>query len=98
MLELVLDNQWDTIPKDIVFCKNCVVSNQRPRTNFNKEGICSACEWSFEKDNEIEISYEKNKISIQEIINLIQKKDTKIIDITTDDADLEDVFIRLTKD
>ena len=50
------------------------------------------------KDNEIEISYEKNKISIQEIINLIQKKDTKIIDISTDDADLEDVFIRLTKD
>jgi len=50
------------------------------------------------KDNEIEISYEKNKISIQEIINLIQKQDTKIIDISTDDADLEDVFIRLTKD
>ena len=50
------------------------------------------------KDNEIVISYEKNKITTEEIINLIQKQNAKIIDITTDDGDLEDVFIKLTKD
>jgi ABC-2 type transport system ATP-binding protein len=50
------------------------------------------------KDNEVVISYEKNKITTGEIINLIQKQNTKIIDITTDDGDLEDVFIKLTKD
>ncbi len=50
------------------------------------------------KDNEIVIAYEKNKITTEEIINLIQKQNTKIIDITTDDGDLEDVFIKLTKD
>ena len=50
------------------------------------------------KDNEIVISYEKNKITTEEIINLIQKQNAKIIDISTDDGDLEDVFIRLTKD
>ena len=49
------------------------------------------------KDNEIVISYEKNKITAEEIINLIQKQNAKIIDISTDDGDLEDVFIRLTK-
>ena len=49
------------------------------------------------KDNEIVISYEKNKITTEEIINLIQKQNAKIIDISTDDGDLEDVFIRLTK-
>ena len=50
------------------------------------------------KDNEIIIAYEKNKITTEEIINLIQKQNAKIIDITTDDGDLEDVFIKLTKD
>ena len=49
------------------------------------------------KDNEVVISYEKNKITAEEIINLIQKQNAKIIDISTDDGDLEDVFIRLTK-
>lgn len=54
LLELNLDKQFDHLPKDVVFCKNCVVSNQRPRTHFNAEGICSACEWSFEKDNVVD--------------------------------------------
>ena len=50
------------------------------------------------KDNEVVISYEKKTITIEEIIDLIQKQNAKIIDISTDDGDLEDVFIRLTKD
>ncbi len=49
------------------------------------------------KENEISFSYEKNKIKIEEIITLIQKKNLKIIDILTDDGDLEDVFLGLTK-
>ncbi len=47
--------------------------------------------------NEIIFSYEKNKIKIDEIISLIQKKNSKILDISTDDGDLEDVFLGLTK-
>jgi N-acetyl sugar amidotransferase len=49
-----LDKQFDYLPKEIQFCKNCVVSNQRPRTTFNEEGICSACQWSFEKDHVVD--------------------------------------------
>jgi len=48
-------------------------------------------------ENEISLSYEKNRIKIEEIINLIQKDDIKILDISTDDGDLEDVFLLLTK-
>tara|TARA_B100000965_G_scaffold345722_1_gene316686 strand:+ start:4459 stop:5388 length:930 start_codon:yes stop_codon:yes gene_type:complete len=48
-------------------------------------------------DSEICISYEKSKIHIEEIIDLIKKDNTKIIDISTDDGDLEDVFLRLIK-
>ena len=48
-------------------------------------------------ENEISLSYEKNRIKIEEIINLIHKDGIKILDISTDDGDLEDVFLRLTK-
>ena len=49
------------------------------------------------KENEISFSYEKNKIKIDEIINLIQKNNVKILDMSTEDGDLEDVFLGLTK-
>lgn len=52
--DITLDKQLPLLPKDIVFCRNCVVSNQRPRTRFTDEGICSACQWSFEKDHEVD--------------------------------------------
>jgi ABC-2 type transport system ATP-binding protein len=48
-------------------------------------------------DNEVCVSYEKSKINIEELINLVKKNNVKIIDISTDDADLEDVFLRLIK-
>ncbi|MBT4731089.1 N-acetyl sugar amidotransferase, partial [Candidatus Woesearchaeota archaeon] len=53
-LKYTLDNQFDELPKDVVYCKNCVVSNQRPRTAFNKDGVCSACQWAYEKDHVID--------------------------------------------
>ena len=48
-------------------------------------------------DNDITVSYEKNRIKIEEVIKLIQNEGIKILDITTDDADLEDVFLGLIK-
>ena len=51
----------------------------------------------FNKDNKICISYEKSKVNIESLIYLIKKNDVKIIDISTDDGDLEDIFLRLTK-
>ena len=29
------DTQLEKLPKDVVFCNKCVVSNQRPRIKFN---------------------------------------------------------------
>ncbi len=48
------------------------------------------------KENEIIFSYEKNKIKMEEIISLIQKNNVKILDISTDDGDLEEVFLGIT--
>jgi len=49
------------------------------------------------EENEICVSYEKSKINIEEIINLFKKANVQIYDISTDDGDLEDVFLLLTK-
>ena len=51
----------------------------------------------YNRENEICVSYEKSKTNIQEIIDLIKKKNIEINDISTDDGDLEDVFLRLIK-
>ena len=47
--------------------------------------------------NELEVSYEKNSLNINEIIKFINEQNIDLLDISTDDGDLEDVFIRLTK-
>ena len=48
--------------------------------------------------NELIISYEKSKLNIDKIINFLVKKNVKILDMSTDDGDLEDVFVGLTND
>ena len=37
------------LPKKIIFCKKCVISNQRPRIYFDKNGICDA--WKYSRKN-----------------------------------------------
>lgn len=33
------------LPKDVKYCKKCVISNQRPRIVFDEEGVCSPCRY-----------------------------------------------------
>ena len=62
-----------------------------------KEEILESLKIIHNKDNELCVSYEKNKIKIEEIINFIKTKGIEINDVVTYDADLEDVFLHLTK-
>jgi len=62
-----------------------------------KDNVLDSLKVISNKENEICISYEKSKINIEEIINLIKKANIQIDDISTDDGDLEDVFLLLTK-
>ena len=48
-------------------------------------------------ETEICVSYEKSKINMEDLIHLIKKDNAKILDLSTDDGDLEDVFLRLIK-
>jgi ABC-2 type transport system ATP-binding protein len=62
-----------------------------------KDGDIDTLKIISKSGTKICVSYEKNKINMEELINLIKKNNIKIIDISTDDADLEDVFLRLIK-
>lgn len=56
------------LPKEVIFCKLCTISNQRPRITFNLEGICSACQFSEFKKNKI--NWENRET---ELITLLDK-------------------------
>ena len=66
------------------------------KVNINNNSLKSINVLSNEL-NELIVSYEKNSLNINEIIKFINEQNIKLSDISTDDGDLEDVFIRLTK-
>ncbi len=41
-------------PTEVVYCTRCVVSNQRPRIEFDRDGVCNACQHAWRKDHEID--------------------------------------------
>lgn len=68
-----LDQQLKIQPKEIVFCKKCVVSNQRPRIGFNPEGVCSACECAYHKHHVI--NWEKRGAELVALCDKYRSKD-----------------------
>ena len=51
----------------------------------------------YKTDNEITVSYERKKHKIEEIISKVKNAGMEIYDISTDEGNLENVFIDLTK-
>ena len=49
-----LEKQLLDLPKEVKFCRKCVVSNQRPRIVFDDAGVCSACRFAERKHNGID--------------------------------------------
>ena len=60
-----LERQFTELPKEVKFCKKCVMSNQRPRISFDSDGICGPCNYTeMKKDNSIDYSIRKNELEI----------------------------------
>jgi N-acetyl sugar amidotransferase len=49
--------------KEIVFCKNCTMSNQRPRIQFNNQGFCSPCVFHQYKNKFIDWDKREKELS-----------------------------------
>ena len=67
----MLDKQIKNIPKKVIWCKNCCISNQRPRIIFDKNQICSACNYANYKNT---INWKKRE---DELLRLLDKHRSK---------------------
>jgi len=63
---------------------------------INPEDL-NGIKFSYKPENEITALYERKKHKIDEIINKVKNAGMEIYDISTDEGNLEDVFIDLTK-
>lgn len=78
-----MSNAYFGLPEEVVFCKHCVISNQRPSSSvefkhkhnekkatigFDDHGVCDACRYHETKEKQI--SWEKRE---QELIKLLDQ-------------------------
>ena len=76
------------LPKDVIFCKKCVISNQRPSStvefshkknekkqtiSFQNDGVCDACNYHETKEKEIDWSNREDQL--EEVLNKFRRKD-----------------------
>lgn len=76
------------LPQEVVFCKYCVISNQRPSSsvefkekvgdlkqtiNFDEEQVCSACRFNSEKNAHIDWNLREKKL--MELLDRHRKSD-----------------------
>ena len=71
---------------------NFKVENIDKNKILNMEGI----KFNIDSTESISIIYDKNLLNFGEIINYLNKSKVKVLDIVTEDGDLEDVFVQLT--
>ena len=65
--------------------------------DLNKSLSMKGIQFKINSKNLISATYEKSSLNFGEIINYFNQKNIKIEDISTEDGDLEDVFVQLTK-
>jgi len=58
--------------------------------------VLPGVKFSIKDGNTITAVYEKNSFKYDDIANVLKKKNVEILDIATEDGDLEDVFVQLT--
>jgi len=66
------------LPADVVFCKKCVISNQRPSSSvefehskdskkvtirFDEDGVCDACRYAEHKDRDVDWEERKRQLA-----------------------------------
>jgi len=76
------------LPKEVIFCKNCVISNQRPNSTveyshtaaskketirLDDEGVCDACRYSERKRKEI--NWTEREAELGHLCDLYRRRD-----------------------
>lgn len=76
------------LPRDVLFCRRCVMSNQRPSSipefrhtrdrqgakylHIDAEGICDACRYADKKEK---IDWQKREVELSKLCNRYRRKD-----------------------
>lgn len=76
------------LPSDVVYCKKCVISNQRPSStnelnnksserkatiNFDENGVCSACNYAVQKKSVVD--WKERELKLRELCDQFRKSD-----------------------
>ncbi len=69
-----IDPQLKVQQKEVVYCTKCVVSNQRPRIQFNSEGVCNACLFAERKYGN-EIDWKARELELEQLLDKHRSKD-----------------------
>ena len=87
----------DTTEKLLERIKTKKINFKVKNIELNKKLMMKDINFKINSKNSILVTYEKNSLDFGEIINYLNENNIKIEDISTQDGDLEDVFVQLTK-
>ena len=68
-----IERQIPNLPEKVIWCKKCVISNQRPRAVFDDEGVCSGCKNTYYKNNVID--WEKREQELNVLLDKHRRSD-----------------------
>ncbi len=93
------------LPREVVYCKKCVMSNQRPATHpeftkkstrdtpvssFGENGICDACRYSEQKKN---IDWDDRARQLQELCDRFRRSDGRYDVIVPGSGGKDSIFV-----
>ncbi len=91
---VALDNTQKLIDRITTKKVRLKIENFPSSPNLKMNGI----KFEYFSKSTILVTYEKNSVSFEEIIKYLDKNGIKILDIVTEDGNLEDVFIQITNE
>ena len=86
----------DTTQKLLDSIQTKKITFKTSQTHNVKNLALSGVQFSSKGNNTITATYEKNSFKFDDIANVLKEKKIEILDIATEDGDLEDVFVQLT--
>ena len=87
----------DTTEKLLDRIKTKKIKLKVKNIELSKNLVMKGINFKIISKNFILVTYEKNSLDFGEIVNYLNTNNVKIEDISTEDGDLEDVFVQLTK-
>lgn len=85
-----VDEKYE-LPRDIRYCKTCVISNQRPRIQFSDDGECNACKYWRRKEHVID--WEERDRELQELCDRFRRNDGRFDVLVPSSGGKDSVFV-----